>query len=371
MVAAEFTDSSHDCVPFVTGTGQHRNRSERGGGPGRTGTKQFVQGVLAVKLSVIIPCYNVAAELPTLIRSLHGNLRNDFEFVFVEDRSTDDTYRVLVELIEDLPGTKLVRHDTNLGLSAARNTGLVHADGTFLSWLDADDWIGPGYLDQLVRAIERLGCEFVRTDHVRVTGRRRTVVRSPETRRNLVIPPRSAISPPFRSTSVDYPMAWAGVHHRRLAERGLLTFSEQLHTCADRHWIWRLHRGSESFATIGLLGVYHRHNEPESLSRLDDPRFLHFLDAMNMVLAETQTDPEAELLVPKAVDATCALINYHITKRARLNRDLQRQLVLRCVETLDDMPAEVLDQVLKQGSPRRRTLLTRLRRDPAALAAVA
>ena len=148
-----------------------------------------------MKLSVIIPCYNVSAHLPTLIRSLHGNLRSDFEFVFVEDASTDSTGDALDELTADLPGARVVRHEVNLGLSAARNTGLAHADGTYLAWLDADDWIGPGYLDQLVRVIERLGCEFVRTDHVRVTGRRRTVVRSPETRRNLVIAPRSAITP--------------------------------------------------------------------------------------------------------------------------------------------------------------------------------
>ena len=322
-----------------------------------------------MKLSVIIPCYNVSAHLPTLIRSLHGNLRSDFEFVFVEDASTDSTGDALDELTADLPGARVVRHEVNLGLSAARNTGLAHAEGTYLAWLDADDWIGPGYLDQLVRVIERLGCEFVRTDHVRVTGRRRTVVRSPETRRNLVIAPRSAITPPFRSTSVDYPMAWAGVQHRRLAERGLLTFDERLATCADRHWVWRLHREAESFATVGLLGVFHRHDEPDSLCRLNDPRHLHFLDALRLILTETQADREADLLLPKAVDAACALINFHVTKRARLSLEMQRQLVERSVETLDAMPSDVLDYVLDHGSPRRRTLLTRMRRNPAALAA--
>jgi hypothetical protein len=69
------------------------------------------------------------------------------------------------------------------------------------------------------------------------------------------------------------------------------------------------------------------------------------------------------------VDAACALINFHVTKRARLSLEMQRQLVERSVETLDAMPSDVLDYVLDHGSPRRRTLLTRMRRDPAALAA--
>ena len=55
--------------------------------------------------------------------------------------------------------------------------------------------------------------------------------------------------------------------------------------------------------------------------------------------------------------------------RARLSLEMQRQLVERSVETLDAMPSEVLDHVLDHGSPRRRTLLTRMRRNPAALAA--
>ena len=324
-----------------------------------------------MKLSVIIPCYDVSGQLPTLFRSLQGNLRDDFEFVFVEDRSTDDTATVLDALAADVPGARIIRHPVNLGLSAARNTGLVQAQGTYLTWLDADDWIGPGYLEHLVRTAERLGCEFVRTDHVRVSGRRRTVVRSPETRRNLVMSPRAAIGPPFRSTSVDYSMAWAGVYHRRLADRGLLGFAENLRTCADRHWNWRLHREAETFATVGLLGVFHRHGVPGSLSELDDPRHLDFLDAMTMILDETAADREADLLLPKAVDATCALINYHVNKRGRLSTGLQRRLIERSVDVLEAMPPAVLEQVLAQGSPRRRTLLTRMRRNPTSLSAVA
>lgn len=316
-----------------------------------------------MKLSLIIPCYNVARLLPTLFRSLRSNEGRDFEFIFVDDCSTDDTPALLHDFARDVPRATVLRHDTNLGVSAARNSGLVRADGTYLVWLDADDWIGPGYLEQLVRVIERLGCEFVRADHVRVNGRRRTVVRSPESRRNLVLAPRSAISPPFRCTSVDYPMAWAGIAHRRLAERGLLTFAENLRGGADRHWIWRLHRESESFATVGLQGVFHRDAEPGGPPS-QDPRQLHFLDAMAMVLTETEADPDADLLLPKAVDATCAVINYHVTKRARLAPVLQRELIDRSLRTLDAMPADLLDQVLKQGAPRRRTLLTRIRTDP-------
>ena len=92
---------------------------------------------------------------------------------------------------------------------------------------------------------------------------------------------------------------------------------------------------------------------------------------MDRVLAETQADPDAERSVPKAVDADCALINFHVSKRDRLPPDLQRHLVEQSILTLDSMPSEALELVLKQGSPRRRALLTRLRRNPMSLGAVA
>lgn len=324
-----------------------------------------------MKLSVVIPCFNVAEHLPTLIRSLHGNVRRDFEFVFVEDRSTDDTAAVLNEFAADLPGARVIQHDRNRGLSASRNTGTAQATGTYLVWLDSDDWLAPDYLPQLVRVIERLGCDFVRADHVRVLGRRRTIVRSPETRRHVVLDPRAAILPPFRSTSVDYPNAWAGIQHRRLLDQGLLTFDEELRTCEDREWIWRLHLGAHSFATVGLLGVFYRQGLPTSLSHISSPHQLHFLDAMAKVQTRVLADADAELLLPKAVDAACALINYHLIKRARLTADLQRELVVRCSLALEAMPADVLDQVLNGGAARRRGLLNRLRRNPSSLKAVA
>ncbi|HOQ51994.1 MAG TPA: glycosyltransferase family 2 protein [Micropruina sp.] len=324
-----------------------------------------------MKLSVIIPCYNVAEQLPTLVRSLQGNLRRDFEFVLVEDCSADDTPSVLAELIPTVPGARLVQHDRNRGISAARNSGLAVAQGTYLVWLDSDDWIGPGYLDQLVRVIERLGCDFVRTDHVRVLGRRRTIVRSPESRRNLVLPPRTGIAPPFRSTSVDYPNVWAGIQHRRLATQGLLTFDEDLRTCEDRHWIWRMHRDAQSFATVGLLGLFYRQGLTQSLSHISSPDQLHFLDAMQKVVDETLADPTGEPLLLKAVDAYCALINFHLTKRGRLTPALQRELIRRSILALDGLPQDLLDQALKEGAPRRRTLLTRMRRNPQYLKEVA
>ncbi|WP_344841312.1 glycosyltransferase [Nonomuraea dietziae] len=88
------------------------------------------------------------------------------------------------------------------------------ASGTYVTFMDGDDWLAPGYLSGLVAAIDGLGCDFVRTDHVQVEGRKRVVHRAPEARRGLVLNPRETILPADVRTMVDYPYAWAGIYRR-------------------------------------------------------------------------------------------------------------------------------------------------------------
>ena len=207
-----------------------------------------------VKLSVIVPFYNVQQYAPDTLKSLRANARQDFEFILVDDCSRDETPDILARAERELPGAVYVRHEKNGGLATARNTGIDRARGEYLTFLDGDDWLAPGYYEQLLASIEDLGCDFVRTDHVQCTARARTVHRVPHGRRGVVLNPRDAILPADRSTSVDYAYAWAGVYHRRLVDRGLLHFTDGLRTAEDRPWIWKLHREAESFATVGLLG---------------------------------------------------------------------------------------------------------------------
>ncbi len=183
-----------------------------------------------VKLSVIVPFYNVQTYAPDTLRSLRANARDDFEFLLVDDRSTDGTAEILQRARKDIPGAKVIVHERNGGLATARNTGLDAADGEYLTFLDGDDWLAPGYFADLVAAAERLECDFVRTDHVQATGRTRTVHRVPHGLRNVALSPRSVILPVDRTTSVDYPYAWwhlpppparpgAAALHRRAAHR--------------------------------------------------------------------------------------------------------------------------------------------------------
>ncbi|THA24842.1 glycosyltransferase family 2 protein [Streptomyces sp. RKND-216] len=316
-----------------------------------------------VELSVIVPFFNVQSYAPDTLRSLRDNARADYEFILVDDCSTDATPEILERAEREIPGTVLIRHEKNGGLATARNTGLDAATGRYVTFLDGDDWLAPGYYRELVDAISTLGCDFLRTDHVQCTARARTLARVPHGRRGVVTDPRAAILPAERSTSVDYAYAWAGIYHRRLLDDGLLHFTDGLRTAEDRPWIWRLHREAASFAVVGLLGVFYRRGVASSLTQIGDVRQLDFLRAFDQVVEETARDRDADVLLPKAVRTYCAIISHHLTS-GRFEPHVARTLRRKSAAALRRMPADVLDEALDSMDVQRATRLRRLRRRP-------
>ncbi|GGV78167.1 glycosyltransferase family 2 protein [Streptomyces sp. NEAU-H22] len=317
------------------------------------------------KLSVIVPFYNVQQYAPDTLRSLRLNADRDFEFILVDDHSKDETPAILERAAEDLSDVaqvRYIRHERNGGLATARNTGLDAAQGEYLTFLDGDDWLAPGYFTELVSAMDDLGCDFVRTDHVQATARARSVSRVPIGRRWEVFSPREAILPAHRSTSVDYAYAWAGAYHRRLVDKGLLHFTDGLRTAEDRPWIWKLHREAESFAVVSLLGVFYRRGVASSLTQIGDVRQLDFIRAFDQVIEETAADRDADRLLPKAVRTYCAIIAHHLSNEDRFEPAVARQLRSMSAAAIKRMPQDALADALEAMDMDRSSKLRRLRR---------
>ena len=91
-------------------------------------------------VSVVLTTFNRSALLPRSIASVLAQTHRDFELIVVDDGSTDDTQEVLAR-IDDLR-MRVVRHERNLGVSGARNTGVAATTGTFVCFHDDDDeWL--------------------------------------------------------------------------------------------------------------------------------------------------------------------------------------------------------------------------------------
>jgi hypothetical protein len=104
-----------------------------------------------VKVSVIIPAYNQADYLPKAIHSVLDQTYTDFEILVVDDGSTDETADIANALTDER--VRYIYQD-NKGLSAARNTGIKHSSGKYLTYLDSDDQFLPEKLEVLVNVLE-------------------------------------------------------------------------------------------------------------------------------------------------------------------------------------------------------------------------
>jgi len=278
-----------------------------------------------------------------MLTSLHRNRDNtdhEFEYIVIDDGSTDSTPAVIKEFSERSP-LRVVRHETPVGLASARNVGLDAARGKYLTFLDGDDWIGRDYLTQAISAIDSLGCDFVRFDHVQVRERERVLHRAPEPRRDAVLDPRAGILPAWRRSMVDYPYAWAGIYRRDLGE--ILRFEDGLHTAEDRPWIWRLHQQASSYAVVSLAGVFYRRLVANSLTQIGDERQLHFLDAFIKVLEGVADEPD---LQPKAIRQFLAVLAHQIQTGSRFTFAHRRQMRSRARAILATVPPQALMEAM-------------------------
>ncbi len=106
-------------------------------------------------VSIVIPIYNDASVVTDALESALGQKYGNLEVILVNDGSTDDVEAVTEKYRRD-PRCKYVKQE-NAGLSAARNTGLAHAKGTYILFLDADDI--------LVREAIAKGVDFLNRNH--------------------------------------------------------------------------------------------------------------------------------------------------------------------------------------------------------------
>lgn len=117
-----------------------------------------------MKISIVIPVYNVAAYIERCLNSVFSQIYSDIECVLVDDCGTDHSMAIARELLDQYAGPiefKIVRHEKNRGLSAARNTGTDAATGDYVFFLDSDDLILPDSLSLLAQPLKTKQLDLV------------------------------------------------------------------------------------------------------------------------------------------------------------------------------------------------------------------
>lgn len=107
-----------------------------------------------MKLSIIVPVYNVENYLPACLDSLICPELTDYEIIIVNDGSTDASLSVAEKYARKYPSLIRIITQENGGLGAARNTGIEHSCGEYLLFIDSDDTLAPGAVEQMYARLD-------------------------------------------------------------------------------------------------------------------------------------------------------------------------------------------------------------------------
>lgn len=127
--------------------------------------------------SVVIPTYNSASKVTHAIKSVLAQKFKDYEIWVIDDGSTDNTQTALQPFADQIH----YHYQENQGAAAARNQGITHARGTYVAFLDADDWWYPQKLARVAEAIPTwpdTGLFYSQVDFLNAAGEKLWTYRS-------------------------------------------------------------------------------------------------------------------------------------------------------------------------------------------------
>ena len=125
-----------------------------------------------MKVTIGIPVYGVELYIERCAISIFEQTYNDLEIIFVDDCTPDRSIEVLRNVLDRYPQrekqVKILRHERNRGLAAARNTAVEHATGDFLLWVDSDDYIDKTLVEKCVEKQKETRCDIVLFDFLKL-----------------------------------------------------------------------------------------------------------------------------------------------------------------------------------------------------------
>ena len=233
------------------------------------------------QVSVIIPVYNAEQYLEKCIGSITAQTLEDIEILCVDDGSTDGSL-VLLKKLQAADGRIRVITQPNGGAGAARNTGLRHAAGNYLSFLDADDFFEPNMLEEAVAAAEQYSAEMVVFNSDQYHMDTDSFAEVPWVLRKRDIPPympftyRQLTDNVFK-TFVGW--AWDKLFLREFVLEQEIRFQEQ-RTTNDMLFVFTALVSAKRIAVVDKVLVHQRRGSSESLSVTRERSWHCFYDAL-------------------------------------------------------------------------------------------
>jgi glycosyltransferase involved in cell wall biosynthesis len=120
-------------------------------------------------LTIIVPFYNVEPYFEQCINSLVDiNCQDKYQILLIDDCGNDNSINIANEYAEKYPALiQVITHSQNSGLSAARNTGIKHAQSDYIMFIDSDDWLSDNCIEVIISEIQQYKPDLMFFDFIR------------------------------------------------------------------------------------------------------------------------------------------------------------------------------------------------------------
>lgn len=108
-----------------------------------------------IKISVIVPVFNAEKYLKMCLNSLVSQTLKNIEIICIDDGSTDNSLAILDKFKSKDDRIKIIKQK-NYGVSMARNNGISEAQGEYIGFVDADDWVDKDFFEKLYNAAQNI-----------------------------------------------------------------------------------------------------------------------------------------------------------------------------------------------------------------------
>ncbi len=199
-------------------------------------------------VSIIVPIYNAENDLRRCIESILKQDYTDFELILSDDGSTDASGSICDEYAACDARIRVI-HKENSGVSDTRNRAMRLARGTYLQFVDSDDWLTPDATRLLVRTAREQSCDMVIADFYRVVGERVSHKGDIEEDRVLT---REEFAACMMEDPADfyYGVLWNKLYRRDIVEEHHLRMNVEISWCEDFMFNLEYIRWADSFYAL-------------------------------------------------------------------------------------------------------------------------
>lgn len=276
-------------------------------------------------ISVIMPVYNAEKYLKKSINSLVNQTTEEVEIILVDDGSTDDSGSICDEYAQ-LENVKII-HKTNGGTCTARNIGLTHANGRYISFVDSDDFMDLDAYEKIICILRKnkadildFGWRYIsetgeKTENL--CGNEKNILFDENYIKNIILPPLLNLKKDEEHFIFDF--SCMKIFKKEIIDEHNIRFDEKRRVWEDRIFIVEFLKYCKSYYCMDEC-FYNYVSVPNSLSRRYNEQFLEIILA-NYNLYIDLFGNEYDFSVQYVTDYWCNSIENMIIKQLEVKNE--------------------------------------------------